>query len=426
MYQKGFFFKDNLNNVKRSYIFVSEEELYTPEKSYGFVTKENIKEQELLQIPAIMSGFIPVEMETVRPIPTMFRASVGHQGNYRVEIEAENDGSEAQIFLERRRLYYLGKFHGVKKFVFTVNVCDIIPEWKERIYTDTDLDIAWIGDGILVHSIEIKEAKCPTIYIAGDSTVTDQPADYPYSPGCSYSGWGQMLPVYLTNKIAVSNHSHSGLTTETFRKEGHYSIIAQNIKPGDYFFIQFGHNDQKVAELKEDKGYRENLKRYISEIRSQRAYPVIVTSLARNTWRNNGKDYQDWLEDYANECIRLGAELNVPVLDLHKLSMELFKENGMDGSKIWFFPGDLTHTNDYGAYLMAGFIAKEIKRVCGPSKENCYKALADLVNLKVNVWEVDKEKLVRPVLKNAGEQVSEEPYELKMDRLEEIIRSKKQ
>lgn len=424
MYQKGFFFKENVNAVKRSYLFVEDNELYTPEKGYGFVTKENIKEQELLQIPMLMSGFRPVEMETVRPIPTMFKVNVEHQGNYKVEIEAENDGSEAQIFLERRRMYYVGNFEGIKKFDLTVNVCDIIPEWKERIYSDTDLDITWVGEGIKVHSIEIKEISCPTIFIAGDSTVTDQPADYPYSPGCSYSGWGQMITTYLSNKIAVSNHSHSGLTTETFRKEGHYSIISQYIKPGDYFFIQFGHNDQKVAELKEDTGYRENLKRYIGEIRAQRAYPVIITSLARNSWKKDGSEYLDLLVDYAEECIRLGKELNVPVLDLHALSMDLYKKNGLNNSKVWFFPGDFTHTNDYGAYLMASFVAKEIKRVCGNANESYYRFLAENISLDVNSWEVDKDKLVPPVIKG-GEKTEEEPYELKLDRLEEIIRSKK-
>lgn len=425
MYRKGFFFKDNLNIVKRSYLYVADDELYSPEKGYGFVTEKNISEQELLQIPTLTNGFRCVEMISERPVPTMFRADVGLQGNYSVEIEAENDGSEAQIFFERRRMLYVGEFTGVKKFEFTVNVCDIIPEGKTRIYRDTELDISWVGNGINVHSIEIKEINCPTIYIAGDSTVTDQPADYPYSPGYSYSGWGQMLPCHLTNGIAVSNHAHSGLTTESFRKEGHYSVIAQFIKPGDYFFMQFGHNDQKIEELKEDTGYRENLIRYIGEIRSQRAFPVIVTSLSRNTWKNNGEEYFDLLSDYADECIKLGKELDVPVLDLHKLSMDLVINNGLEESKKFYFPGDLSHTNDYGAYIMAGFIAKEIIEKCAKSEENAYKALASYVNAKSFEWKIDLDSLKKPQYAGGDNNTVDEPYALKMDRLEEIIRSKK-
>lgn len=424
MYKKGFCFKDDLSNLKNSFVYVSEDELYTPSKGYGFIKEENIREQELLQIPTLTNGFKRMEMISDRPIPTMFRVEVGLQGNYMVEIEAENDGSEAQLFFERRRMYYVGNFTGVEKFSFAVNVCDIIPEGKQRVYRDTEIDVSWVGNGIRVRSIEIKEINCPTIYIAGDSTVTDQPADYPYSPGCSYCGWGQMLPCFLSNKVAVSNHAHSGLTTETFRKEGHYSVIIQFIKPGDYFFMQFGHNDQKILALKEDKGYRENIKRYVSEIRSQGAFPVIVTSLARNTWRNSGESYLDLLSDYADECLWLGNELDVPVLDLHALSMNYIKENGLEKSKKVFFPGDLSHANDYGAYMMAGFVAREMYQKCKDSKVNAYKSLSTYANKDEHEWKIDDDKLVLPKYVGKEENAQDEPYKLKMDRLEEIIRSK--
>jgi len=424
MFQKGFFFKENLNNVKKSFTFVDDTDLYNPETGYGFVTKENCEEQELLQIPALNSGFIYKDIEDILPVPKMFKVSVEHQGNYRVEMEVENDGSDAQIFLERRRMYYIGDFTGVQKFSFTANVCDIIPEGKDRIYADTDLDIAWVGDGITVHSIEIKEVTCPTIYIAGDSTVTDQPSDYPYSPGATYCGWGQMLPAFLNEKVAVSNHAHSGLTTETFRKEGHYSIISQYIKPGDYFFIQFGHNDQKHDELAEDTGYRENLTRYINEIRAQSAFPVIVTSLARNSWKNEGEEYLDYLEKYANECIRLGEELKVPVLDLHKLSMEEIIKNGLEESKKFFHPGDYTHTNDYGAYLMAFYVAMEIRRVSEKAKVPALKQLNSFLRRNTVVWDIDRDKLKMPKIKGSTEENKTEPYQIAMDRLDEILRRK--
>lgn len=424
MYQKGFFFKENRNDVKKSFVFVSDDELYTPDKGYGFVTEKIVKKQELLQIPALNSGFIYKEIENVLPTPVMFKVNVGHQGNYRVELEVENDGAEAQIFLERRRMYYVGNFTGVQKFAFTVNVCDIIPEHTERIYFDTDLDISWIGDGIIIHSIEVKEESCPTIFIAGDSTVTDQPSDYPYSPGVTYCGWGQMLPAFLNDKVAVSNHAHSGLTTESFRKEGHYSIISQYIKPGDFFFMQFGHNDQKIEELREDKGYRDNIVRYIHEIRSQGAFPIIITPLSRNTWKNDVGSYNDLLEKYGDECIRLGKEFGVPVLDLHALSMEEIVKNGMESSKKYFHPGDYTHTNDYGAYLMASFVASELKKVAETTKISAYKQIAGFLRKNPAVWEIDKEKLIMPKLKGSTEEEKTEPYQIAMDRLEEIIRRK--
>lgn len=51
-----------------------------------------------------------------------------------------------------------------------------------------------IADRPRVTGISVRETECPTLYIAGDSTVTDQSAEYPYAAGTSYAGWGQMLP----------------------------------------------------------------------------------------------------------------------------------------------------------------------------------------------------------------------------------------
>ncbi len=426
MFQKAFIFKKNPDTeyTGRNGVNVSEK-LYTSETGYGFVTVKNRAEQELLQIPAITSGFIPTENPAAgRLIPVMFRADVPHSGNYRVEVNATNDGQEALIFLERRRLYSLEPFSGTMNFSFTCNVCDIIPEHKERIYRDSSLDIAWAGEGLTVNAVEIREQACPTIFIAGDSTVTDQPADYPYSPGTSYSGWGQMLSAYLNDTVAVSNHAHSGLTTESFRKEGHYSIISKDIAPGDYFFMQFGHNDQKLDHLRQNTGYRENLIRYIDEIRERGAFPVIVTSLARNTWFNNGEAYNDLLKDYAEECLVIGREYDVPVLDLHRFSMELVMREGLEESRKYYFPGDLSHTNDFGAYLMAGYIASEMKRVASESKVQAYKLFASMLRTGVSEWKIDPERLKLPAAEGQKNPAVEEPYRLKMDRLSEIIKNR--
>lgn len=127
------------------------------------------------------------------------------------------------------------------------------------------MDIAVLADRPRISALTVEEVNGPTVYLAGDSTVTDQPGDYPYYPGTCYCGWGQMLPAYFDTRVAVSNHSHSGLTTDSFRKEGHYAVISQYSKPGDYVFFQFGHNDQKLPGLQAKGGYRANLQRYIKE-----------------------------------------------------------------------------------------------------------------------------------------------------------------
>lgn len=359
-----------------------------------------------------------------RRIPFSFKTDVPCQGNYKVTVtirtpeDVPESGEEVLIFTGRRRLGYRGSLctpgekvsakaegaedlsdlditggNGQKSRVFTwtmtVNVCDIIPRGHRKVYTDKSVDITVVGDRPRLSEIIVEETECPTIFIAGDSTVTDQSADYPYAPGTSYCGWGQMISAYLNGKVAVSNHAHSGLTTASFREEGHYEIIEKYIRPGDYLFLQFAHNDQKLDELKAEEGYRQNLLRYIRECREKGAFPVLVTPIARNTWKGNDGSYNDLLEEYAKVCICVGEQEDVPVIDLHRRSMDFILEKGLEAAKAYFFPGDYTHSNDYGAYYMAGLAAAEMKRVCGIRREAEYRLLADCVTQGFGPWEAE-------------------------------------
>lgn len=296
-------------------------------------------------------------------LPLTFACEVPAEGNYRVGLTlfAEKE-TEALVFLGRRRLaarISLRAGETVRRN-FVANICPIIPRTYEQPMIDRTLDVTVVGRGVHLCEVSAEPWQGTTLYIAGDSTVTDQSADYPYLPGSSYCGWGQMLSAYLGETIAVSNHAHSGLTTESFRSEGHYDILYHRIKAGDLCLIQFGHNDQKLMHLLAEGGYRENLIRYIGELREKGAAPVLVTPLARNSWRGGDGAYNDLLEGYARVCHEIGRKMNVPVLDLHEKSMAFVKTQGREAAKRFFFPSDYTHSNDYGAYLFAGYIFDEL------------------------------------------------------------------
>lgn len=401
-------------------VHVRAADLYEPGRGYGFVTEKNRREQELLRVSELNSAFDAVywyqdqeltlveedgrgcfvdsdgeitRLETAagaafegerRRIPLSFKLDVPRQGNYKVtvEIRTERTMKDVLIFTGRRHLGYRGDVSGGEEAaaftcVMMANVCDIVPRGYVEVYEDKTLDVTIVADRPSVSVITVEEAECPTVFIAGDSTVTDQSADYPYAPGTSYSGWGQMISAYLEGNIAVSNHAHSGLTTQSFREEGHYGIVEKYIRPGDYYFCQFGHNDQKLESLKAGEGYRDNLLRYIAECKTKGAFPVLVTSIARNTWKGNDGTYNDLLEEYADVCLKVGEQEDVPVVDLHGRSMEFILEKGLEASKAYFFPKDHSHSNDYGAYFMAGLVAEEILRVCGARKEPEYRFLAE-------------------------------------------------
>ena len=92
--------------------------------------------------------------------------------------------------------------------------------------------------------------------------------------------------------------------------------------------------------------------------------PVLITPLARNSWRDP-THYNDFLADFADAVLDLGKEEAVPVLDLHAYAMQPIRQEGLETAKRWFYPGDYTHTNDFGAYRMAGFVASALGKAVG-------------------------------------------------------------
>lgn len=371
--------------------------------SYGFLTEENRRLEKRLQISELNSGMDTVywyqgaditsiqqdengcytDWKKEGDIPLTFVTDVPEEGNYQVTVAiyAGEDISDAMIFLGRRRLAWKGSLKKGERFyrTFLTNICPIVPRTYSEAMEDKTLDVTLLGKGIHLTEVTVEGWDGPTLYIAGDSTVTDQSADYPYLPGNSYSGWGQMLSAYMGDQMAVSNHAHSGLTTESFRSEGHYQILYTRIKKGDICLFQFGHNDQKLMHLKAEEGYRKKLTEYIEEIQKKGALPVLVTPLARNSWKGNDGTYNDLLEPYARECIRLAEEKQIPCVDLHAKSMAFVKECGREAAKRFFFPSDYTHSNDYGALRFAGNVYEDL-------------AAAKLVEPKEMIfWEMPKE-----------------------------------
>lgn len=403
--------------------------LYSPKRGFGFVTEKNFEEQPMLQIAEVNSGFEPAPWyrgsdltrmgqdslgcfteqgdwgKQNRQIPLRFKCEIPSAGNYRVTVTIcpERPMADVRIFVGRRQLAdCLTKCRPGERQICqaVVNVNEIIPRGQEEPMPGRTVDVTVTADFACISELQIEEIKCPVLYIGGDSTVTDQPAEYPYAPEMSYAGWGQMLPWFLEARIAVANHSHSGLTTESFRQEGHYAIVKKYAKAGDYLFLQFGHNDQKLEHLKAREGYRHNLAIYIQECRESGIHPLLVTPVARNSWKGSDNSYNDLLAEYAGACLELGAELGVPVLDLHGRSRDFILEKGREEAKRYFFPSDFTHHNDFGACLMASFICSEIARTCASHAKQAYRELAGYV--KAQAKDLGSPRQVAPLAKPEG------------------------
>ena len=207
--------------------------------------------------------------------------------------------------------------------------------------------------------ISITKEDVPVIWIAGDSTLTDQSAGIPYYPYGSCAGWAQMLQQYVDD-AAVCNLAHSGMTTKCFRDDGHYAIFQEFAKPGDFFIMQFGHNDQKRRNLAAFGEYSENLRRYTNEVRQKGVEPVICSPISRiplSLSEDEAKKlsmarHYSLLQEYADAAKSVAKELGVAFVDLHEKTFSKWIELG-DKAKDYFMPGDITHTNEYGAVLIA-------------------------------------------------------------------------
>jgi lysophospholipase L1-like esterase len=197
------------------------------------------------------------------------------------------------------------------------------------------------------------------IVLAGDSTVATQlspPKDRP-----TLAGWGQMLGKFMPQAIVV-NHARSGTSTKSFRAVGLWDRVL-NEKP-DWVFMQFGHNDQKKDPMRAtdaDTTYRDNLRTFIREVRERGAKPVIVTSVARRVYVD-GK-LTTSLTSYVDAAKAVGAELKVPVVDLHHSSFALFEQLGEKFCKM-YGPSDkdLSHFSQEGARMMARLVAEGLER----------------------------------------------------------------
>ncbi len=245
---------------------------------------------------------------------------------------------------------------------FYVNVTPYIIAHTNSMQEEKIIFVSVTGKNAGLSEITVEQVestdidKLCTIWVAGDSTLTDQSAISPYNQKFSCGGWAQMLSLYVKD-AAVCNLAHSGMTTTCFREDGHYKIIQDNIRKGDFVIIQFGHNDQKRRYLSPFTGYLTNLKRYVDEITSYGAYPVIVSPISRIPLKD-GKETYSLLSGYELACSYLADTMNIQFINLHKKSFEYW--NSCADPHDFFVRGDVTHTNDTGALLLASMFVHEV------------------------------------------------------------------
>lgn len=194
------------------------------------------------------------------------------------------------------------------------------------------------------------------IVLVGDSTVTDD------------SGWGAGFR-QLAPGADVANTAANGRSSKSFIAEGRWAEALA--RKGDYYLIQFGHNDEpgKGPERETDPKttYRDNMARYVDDARAIGATPVLVTSLVRRLFNDDGT-IRTTQTPYVEAVRALAAEKKVPLIDLHAISREDAEHSG---DEVWadLSPRDdqgqidRTHLNGKGSDVVGRMVADALARV---------------------------------------------------------------
>ena len=220
-----------------------------------------------------------------------------------------------------------------------------------------------------------------TIHLMGDSTMAEK--DLPKAG--AERGWGMMLQNFLDPEVKVVNYAKNGRSTKSFIDKGDWTKVYASVKPGDYVFIQFGHNDSKESDPERYAApwtdYQNNLRRYIDGVREMGGIPVLLTPVARR-WFKDGKLDRECHGDYPAAMKAVALEKGVTLLDLTTPTLDWIESLGDEASKAFFMIS--TGKNDNTHFVAAG-ARKAAELVCEKIREQIPAIASHLVRYDIVV-----------------------------------------
>ncbi len=213
-------------------------------------------------------------------------------------------------------------------------------------------------------SVWLLASSFTTIHLMGDSTM----AEKDLSDGKLERGWGMMFPNFVDSTINVINYAQNGRSTKSFIDKGLWDMVQYALQPGDYVFIQFGHNDAKADDPDRYApafgAYQENLRTFIRGAREKGATPVLLTPVARR-WFKNGKLDRNCHTDYPAAMKQVAEEMGVTLLDITTPTLDWIESIGDEASKAYFMistgKDDNTHTVACGARKVTEIVCDALK-----------------------------------------------------------------
>ena len=217
----------------------------------------------------------------------------------------------------------------------------------------------------------VAQQKKVTIWMIGDSTMANKSKKtFPET------GWGMEFGKYFDNTVSIQNKAMNGRSTKSFINEKRWDSVMENLKEGDYVFIEFGHNDEKIDKPAVGTSipeFKSNLAKFVLEARAKGGIPVLLTPVTRRTFKNGV--LTDSHGKYPAATISVADSLHVPMIDLLEKSKKYVISLGDEPSKQLYnyvdsgnvnYPNgkrDDTHFSQAGASKMAGLAVEGIKEL---------------------------------------------------------------
>ena len=203
-----------------------------------------------------------------------------------------------------------------------------------------------------------------TIHLMGDSTM----AEKDLTGGNPERGWGMMFQNFVDDTFQVVNYAQNGRSTKSFIDRGLWDKVYNALQPGDYVFIQFGHNDAKADDPERYApafgAYQDNLRTFIRGARAKGATPVLLTPVARR-WFKEGKLDRNCHTDYPAAMKQVAQEEGVTLLDMTTKTLDWLEGLGDEPSKAYFMistgKDDNTHTIARGARKVTELVCEALQ-----------------------------------------------------------------
>lgn len=315
--------------------------------------------------------------------PVRFALKVPDETYYRVKATVKTLNPDlpatASLYTERKHPIFTKKEIGAGESVtaeFTVRTTPVYYEKSDPkgLVGDGYVNVCLLGENAALAQLEIEQLEtAPTLWILGDSTVTDGGGSLPFFPLQNYTGVGTGVTKYLPENIAVVNEGEGGLSAHD---NSHFNVVKDRIKNGDFLWVEYGHNHKSDGVA----GYESVIGKYYDACKKVGATLILVGPIDRinnydantNTWHSSLKGFSDAAKKFVDGKLEADSDDKVAFVDLNEPSLKWFgsiTKSGVVNNEaytnekrlVYFYfqanrgatDVDHTHPNDSGAENLA-------------------------------------------------------------------------